>query len=244
MCNHCGGSVQGGQGAEATLGTARSRRRSSVTTPRPRARGGIHTWSAGVAAVVGVALTTVAAFVDGGRAALACAVWTLTAIALFTVSATYHRRRWPTERGRLWAKRLDHSMIFLFIAGTYTPVTVLALPADEARGVLTLVWGGALAGVALKLGWHGFPRWLGVPIYLALGWVAVFIVPGVYTAGGTVPVLLLAAGGLLYTLGTAMFALKWPEPWPGVFGFHEMFHAAVSLAAACHCVVIWMLLLG
>ena len=214
----------------------------TTATPRPRARGWIHTWSAGVAALAGVALTVTAASGAGGRAALTCAVWTVTAVALFTVSAVYHRCRWRSERSRWWARRLDHSMIFVFIAGTWTRIAVLALPGARAAVLLSVVWTAALAGVALKLLWRGFPRWLGVPIYLALGWVAVFVVPGVYAAGGVAPVALLAAGGLLYTLGTAMFALKWPEPWPGVFGFHEMFHAAVSLAAACHCAAIWLLL--
>ncbi|WP_111766158.1 PAQR family membrane homeostasis protein TrhA [Nakamurella deserti] len=214
----------------------------TTTTPRPRAKGWIHFYSAPVAAVVGITLTTVAATTLGTRAALACAVYTVTIIGLFTVSATYHRRIWATERARVRMKRLDHAMIFLFIAGTYTPLTVLALPPGSAGWVLPVVWAGALGGATLKLSWSRFPRWLGVPIYLALGWVAVFLVPELHSAAGDAPVLLVCAGGLLYTVGTAIFATRRPDPWPAVFGFHEMFHACVSLAAACHCVAIWLVL--
>ncbi len=213
-----------------------------TTTPRPRAKGWIHFYSALIAAVVGVALTTTAATGVGGRAAAACAVYAVTVVGLFSVSATYHRRIWPTERSRARMRRLDHAMIFLFIAGTYTPIAVLALPPGSAGWVLPVVWGGALTGATLKLSWGRFPRWLGVPIYLTLGWVAVFIVPGLHAAVGAVPVMLICVGGLVYTVGTAMFAIRRPNPWPGVFGFHEMFHACVSFAAACHCVAIWLML--
>ncbi len=211
-------------------------------TTRPRARGWIHFYSAIAAVVIGVTLTTLAASLVNARAAWACAVYSVTIVALFSVSATYHRHTWISPRARVWMKRLDHSMIFLFIAGTYTPFALLALPSASANWVLAVVWGGAVAGIVLKLGWPNSPRWLGVPIYIGLGWVAVFIIPELLSAAGVAPVVLMCVGGLLYTAGAIMYAIRKPNPWPGVFGYHEVFHAAVSLAAACHCVAIWLVL--
>ncbi|MEP6981033.1 MAG: hemolysin III family protein [Nakamurella sp.] len=213
-----------------------------VRPTRPRARGWIHFYSAIVAVVVGISLTTVAAIRSGGPAAFACGVYSVTIIALFSVSATYHRHTWTSERARMWMKRLDHSMIFIFIAGTYTPFALLALPSGSSRWVLGVVWGGALGGVVLKLGWPRSPRWLGVPIYMALGWVAVFIIPDLLASAGAAPVVLMLVGGLFYSIGAVMYAIRKPNPWPGVFGYHEVFHACVSLAAACHCVAIWLVL--
>ena len=210
-------------------------------TTRPRARGWIHFYSALVAVVVGITLTTVAATISA-QAAFACAVYSVTIVALFGVSATYHRHTWASERSRAWMKRLDHSMIFLFIAGTYTPFALLALPSSSANWVLAVVWGGALGGVVLKLGWPHSPRWLGVPIYISLGWVAIFIIPELLAATGVAPVVLMCVGGLFYTVGAVMYAIRRPNPWPGVFGYHEVFHAFVTLAAACHCVAIWLVL--
>lgn len=211
---------------------------------KPRARGWIHFYSAIVAVVIGITLTTLAATVVGGKAALACAIYSVTIIALFSVSATYHRHQWLSERSRTWMKRLDHSMIFLFIAGTYTPFAMLALPTNSAKWVLAVVWIGALGGVALKLIWPNAPRWLGVPIYIALGWVAIFVMPDLLASAGVATVVLMLVGGALYTAGAVMYALRKPNPWPGVFGYHEVFHAAVSLAALCHCVAIWLVLFG
>ena len=126
-------------------------------------------------------------------------------------------------------KRLDHSMIFLFIAGTYTPVAALAMNPGTARWVLAVVWGGALLGIVLKTAWPTAPSWFAVPVYMALGWVAVFV--------------FLLAGGALYTAGAVFYATKWPNPWPRTFGYHEFFHAATVLAALCHLVAIWLVLL-
>lgn len=209
---------------------------------RPRARGWIHLYSAIVAALAGIALVVVSANIAGAGAAVACSVYTVTVIGLFSVSATYHLHTWTSARARTWMKRADHSMIFIFIAGTYTPVAVLALPPAKRTLVLTIVWAGALGGVALKMLWPHSPRWLGVPIYLALGWVAIFLIPDILHHGGVAALVLILVGGLLYSVGAIFYATRRPNPWPDTFGYHELFHAAVSLAALCHCVAIWLLL--
>jgi len=139
-------------------------------------------------------------------------------------------------------KRLDHSMIFLFIAGTYTPFSLLAMDRPTGYVVLAVVWGGALAGVALKLLWPHAPRWLGVPIYLAVGWVAVFVLPQILHHAGVTALVLMLAGGLLYSVGAVFYATRWPNPWPSTWGHHEFFHAATVLAAACHYIAIWFVL--
>jgi hemolysin III len=169
-------------------------------------------------------------------------VYAVTLVGMFTVSATYHRHTWRSVRARTWMKRVDHSMIFLFIAGTYTPMTVLALHPPTSTVVLTTVWVGAAGGVALKMFWPHAPTWVGVPFYLALGWVAVFVVPDLLASGGVAVLALLLAGGALYSLGAFCYATRRPNTWPTTFGYHEYFHACVSLAALCHCVAIWLVL--
>ena len=137
-------------------------------------------------------------------------------------------------------KRLDHSMIFLFIAGTYTPFALLAMTPRTGAVVLAVVWCGALAGVALKLVWPYSARWLSITIYIALGWTAVFVLPDLLANLGTAALLLLLAGGLFYTAGAVFYATRWPDPWPRVWGHHEFFHAATVVAAVCHHVAIWL----
>jgi len=178
----------------------------------------------------------------GIGAALACTVYAVTLIGLFTISATYHRVTWVSERARTWMKRADHSMIFVFIAGSYTPLAALALHPPTSTVVLIVVWVGAAGGVAMKMLRPHAPRWLGVPFYLALGWVAVFVLPDILVSGGLAVLVLIAAGGLLYSIGAIFYATRRPNTWPGIFGYHEYFHACVSLAALCHCVAIWLLL--
>ncbi len=209
---------------------------------RPRARGWIHVYSAVVAAVMSLALIPIAAVLVGLAGAVACAVYALTLIGLFSVSAIYHRHIWVSARARTWMKRADHSMIFLFIAGSYTPLAALALSPPTSTVVLVVVWVGAAGGVALKMLWPHAPRWLGVPFYLGLGWVAVFVLPDILHSGGVAVLVLIAAGGVLYSVGAICYAFRWPNTWPGTFGYHEYFHACVTLAALCHCVAIWMLL--
>ena len=210
--------------------------------PKPQLRGWLHFWSFFASLATGATLVSVAAATVSTTAAIATSVYGLTILGLFGVSALYHRRNWRTERGRTLMKRLDHSMIFVFIAGTYTPFALLALPGTTGAIVLAVVWGGAVLGVALKMVWPYAPRWLGVPIYIALGWVAVFVLPDLLHHAGVASFVLLLVGGALYTAGAVFYATKWPNPWPKVFGFHEFFHAATVLAALCHYIAIWFVL--
>ena len=205
-------------------------------------RGWLHFWSFTVSIAASATLVAVSAALVGSGAALATSVYSVTILGLFGTSALYHRRTWRTPRGRAVMKRLDHSMIFLFIAGTYTPVAALAMDPPTARWVLIVVWSGALAGVVLKMVWPHAPAWVGVPVYLALGYVAVFVLPDLLANGGVAALVLLLAGGLLYTVGAVFYATKWPNPWPATFGYHEFFHAATVLAAICHHIAIWLVL--
>ena len=204
---------------------------------RPRMRGWLHLFAFFGAVVAGAVLIPLAA-VLGPRAGFPVAVYCLTICGLFGISALYHRRRW-SPRGWKIMKRLDHSMIFLFIAGTYTPFAMLAVPEPTGAWILAGVWAGALAGVALKLVWPTAPRWLGVPLYVGLGWVAVFVLSDILRIGGVTSVVLLAVGGLLYSVGGVTYAVKRPNPWPGVFGYHEVFHAMTIVAAICHNIAVY-----
>jgi hemolysin III len=209
---------------------------------KPRMRGWLHLWSFAVSVAACATMIAVSAALVGAGAALATAVYSVTVLGLFGVSALYHRRTWSSPRSRAVMRRLDHSMIFLFIAGTYTPVAVLAMPPGTGDWVLAVVWAGALAGVALKTSWPYAPAWVGVPIYVALGWVAVFVLPDLLHNAGVAALVLLLTGGALYTAGGVMYALRRPDPWPHTFGYHEFFHAATVLAAICHHVAIWLAL--
>jgi hemolysin III len=204
---------------------------------RPRMRGWLHLFSFFGAVVAGSVLITLGS-VLGARAGFSVAVYCTTICGLFGISALYHRRRW-SPRGWRVMKRLDHSMIFLFIAGTYTPFALLAVDQPTGYWVLAGVWAGALAGVSLKLTWPTAPRWVGVPLYIGLGWVAVFLLTDILHIAGVTSLVLLAVGGVLYTLGGVAYALKWPNPWPGVFGYHEVFHAMTVVAAVCHYIAVY-----
>ena len=204
---------------------------------RPRLRGWLHLFAFFGAIAAGAVLVPLAS-VLGARAGWSVAVYSLTICGLFGVSALYHRRRW-SPRGWKIMKRLDHSMIFLFIAGTYTPFSLLAVHDPAGYWVLGTVWTGAVLGVALKLSWPTAPRWVGVPLYVALGWVAVFVLGDILQIAGVASLVLLAVGGVLYTLGGIAYALKRPNPWPGVFGYHEVFHAMTIVAATCHYIAVY-----
>jgi len=157
---------------------------------------------------------------------------------LLTTSATYHRIDWRRPRARAWMRRLDHSMIFVLIAGTYTPFSLLVLDGTLATAVLIVVWAGALGGIVLNLVWITAPKWLTATVYIALGWVAVIAMPQLADRLGALGVALLMGGGLLYTAGAIIYAARRPDPAPAVFGYHEIFHALVLAAAAAHFAVV------
>lgn len=206
---------------------------------KPRARGWIHFYSALVAAIAGAALVSVSWSLQSTRAGIATGIYTLTIVGMFAVSATYHRVHWTSPAAHKWMKRLDHSMIFVFIAGSYTPFALLALPKHDGWLLFWIVWGGALAGVLLKMCWPSAPRWVGVPLYLLLGWVALWFIGPIAEGAGVAAVVLLVVGGVLYSVGGVLYALKWPDPWPETFGHHEFFHACTAVAAICHYVAMW-----
>ena len=143
---------------------------------KPRLRGWIHVYAAVVAFIAGATLVSVSWSLQSTRAGIATLIYTLTIVAMFAVSGTYHRVHWKSDTARKWMKRADHSMIFVFIAGSYTPFALLALPSDKGMVLLWIVWAGAIAGVLLKMFWPSAPRWVGVPLYLLLGWVAAWFV--------------------------------------------------------------------
>ena len=211
----------------------------AVAELKPRLRGFLHTYAAGISIASGVALVAVAAALRGVPAAATTSIYAATVTLLFGTSALYHRLTWSPRAHRIM-KRLDHSMIFVFIAGTYTPIAALTLPRTAAIAVLVTVWTGALFGVALQTAWPHAPRWLTVPCYIALGWVAVFVMPQLLHNAGVAALVLIIAGGAVYTIGGVVYGLKRPNPVPGVFGFHEVFHACTLVAAICHYVAIWL----
>ncbi len=211
----------------------------AIADLKPRLRGWLHAYAAAISIASGATLVAVAAALRGTAPAVATSIYAATVTALFGTSALYHRIDW-SPRAHAIMKRLDHSMIFVFIAGSYTPIAVLTLAEGPAVAVLATVWTGALFGVALQTSWPNAPRWLTVPCYIALGWVAVFVLPDVLDRAGVAALVLIMAGGIIYTIGGVVYALKKPEPFPGVFGFHEVFHACTLVAATCHYIAIWL----
>jgi hemolysin III len=202
--------------------------------PRPRLRGVIHQWSFLVALAAGGALVVLA---PAGRATAACAVYAAALAGLLGTSALYHRVTWR-PRARAWLRRLDHSMIFVLIAGTYTPFALLVLEGSLRVVVLAGVWGGALAGIVVTMVWIGAPRWLTAAAYMALGWFALIAVPQIVERAGVGALALLAAGGVAYTAGAVVYARRRPDPRPATFGYHEIFHVLVVVAAVAHFVAV------
>lgn len=196
---------------------------------KPTWRGWIH---AGVTPIVLAAGIVLIMLAQGAPAKWAAAVFTLTSLMLFGMSAVYHRFNW-SPKTKLTLKRIDHANIFLLIAGTYTPLAVLALPPAQGTLLLTLVWGGTVIGILFRVFWTGAPRWLYVALYLLLGWAAVMYMPALFAANPAMMILVIA-GGLFYTGGAIVYALKKPNPWPGAFGFHEIFHVCTVIAFLCH----------
>ncbi|MCR2817060.1 PAQR family membrane homeostasis protein TrhA [Microbacterium jiangjiandongii] len=196
---------------------------------KPTWRGWLHAATFPVAIIAGIVLISVA---QGDPAKWASAVFMVTSLLLFGNSALYHRFNW-SPRTLAVLKRIDHANILLLIAGTYTPIAVLALPTPKTVLLLSLVWGGAVLGILFRVFWIDAPRWLYVALYLVLGWAAVMYL-GDLLAANTAMMVLVVVGGLLYTAGAIVYGMKKPNPWPGHFGFHEIFHACTVLAFLCH----------
>lgn len=196
---------------------------------KPTWRGWTHAGTFPVAIAAGIVLIALA---DGAAAKWACAIFMATSVLLFGNSALYHRFNWG-PRTKAVLKRIDHANIMLLIAGTYTPIAVLALPPQKGTVLLVLVWTGALVGILFRVFWINAPRWLYVALYLLLGWAAVMYLVDLLEANVAMMVLVII-GGLLYTGGAVCYALKKPNPWPGRFGFHEIFHVCTVLAFLCH----------
>ena len=207
---------------------------------KPRLRGWIHAVTAPLALVASVVLVVVAPPVAGKVAA---GVFGLSAILLFGTSAVYHRGTW-SPRVEAALRRMDHSNIFLIIAGTYTPLAVMLLPEKTATTLLLIVWGGALLGLLARVLWMSAPRWVYVPVYVALGWVALAYMSQFWSSGGPAVVWLVAGGGLAYTLGAVVYGTKFPDPSPRWFGFHEIFHALTVVGFGCHTVAIFLAVLA
>ncbi|HEX8123905.1 MAG TPA: hemolysin III family protein [Solirubrobacteraceae bacterium] len=196
----------------------------------PILRGVSHAWAFWFALVAGAVLMVLA---PNGEARVAALIYGLGLCALFAGSGLYHRWRW-NPRWRPLLRRIDHSTIFVFIAASYTPIALLVLDGSLRVIVLVGVWAGAIAGVIFSVAWINAPRVLAAGTYLGLGWFAVITIPQLVDRLPSVPLLLLAVGGVLYTAGAIVYAGKRPDPWPRTFGFHEVFHAFVIAAAAAH----------
>lgn len=200
---------------------------------KPLLRGVSHLIFFFVSLVAGAILVLSA---PNAEARVGCAIYSASLAMLLGTSALYHRPTWSL-RARARMRRLDHSAIFVLIAGTYTPLA-LTLPSETVRTMLTVAWVGAALGVARALFWINAPKWLVAVLALAMGWLAVLYLPTIGRIAGTSVLVLMGAGGVLYSLGALTYALKRPDPWPRVFGYHEVFHAFVVAAAVCHFVAV------
>jgi len=197
--------------------------------PKPLLRGWFHMGAAPIVLIAGIFLTATGPTFSGR---ITAAIFTFTAVLMFGTSAVYHRGNWgPKVTGVL--RRMDHSNIFLIIAGTYTPLAAMLLPRNTAIIALSIVWAGAIGGLLMRILWLNAPRWLYTPMYVALGWVAVAFTDSFYENGGAAVVWLIVAGGVAYTAGAVIYGTKWPDPSPKYFGFHEIFHSLTLVGFIC-----------
>ena len=199
----------------------------------PRLRGVLHAYAIFAALGAGAMLVVAA---ESGRPRLAAAIYAFGLAGLLGTSALYHRVTWP-PRARMWMRRLDHSMIFVLIAATATPVALLVLDDPLRTVLLAVAWGGAGAGVLLSLLWPMAPKWLTASVYIGVGWSGLVALPRL-AEDHVVALVLIGIGGLLYSVGAVVYAASRPDPWPGTFGYHEVFHALVTGAAALHFVAV------
>jgi hemolysin III len=204
--------------------------RDKIEEVKPKLRGWLHLATAPLSLAAGIVLVVLS---PTPMTRVGSAVFAVSALTLFTASATMHRGRWSPRTG-LWLRRLDHASIFLLIAGSYTPFTLLLLHGSDRTTLLAIVWGGAALGILFRLFWTGAPRWLYTPIYIALGWAAVFYFPAFLASASTAVIALMILGGALYTVGGVVYGFKRPDPFPGWFGFHEVFHSLTIVAFIAH----------
>ncbi len=208
--------------------------------PKPRLRGIFHEWAFFAALAAGAMLAVLA---NGPLATLSCWVYALALAAMFGASALYHRFPWQSAAKQVWARRLDHSMIFVFIAGTYTPFALLAFHGLTRWVVLVTVWAGAALGLVFGLAWLDSPRWVSALAYVAVGWVGLLAAPQLFSGLGVAVLVLVLVGAGLYMLGAGIYAARWPNPFPRTFGFHEIFHLLVVAAATTQFVAVSLLVL-
>ncbi|MFC6152676.1 PAQR family membrane homeostasis protein TrhA [Nocardioides yefusunii] len=220
----------------ARLDTFQDRVEDVIAEVKPKLRGWFHAATAPLALAAGV---TLVALSPDNKTRIGSAVFALSALLLFTVSALYHRGTW-SPRVHQFLKRFDHSNIYLLIAGTLTPFALLLLDGADRIWMLAISWTGALLGVGTQLFWPTHPRWLSAPIYMALGWAPIFFFGGfiegskAYGAIGVAVIVLVIVGGALYTVGGIAYGTKRPNPWPQWFGFHEIFHGFTVVAFLAH----------
>jgi hemolysin III len=211
-----------------------------MTAPVPRLRGVFHQHAFFGAVVAGTVLVVLA---DGFRERFAVWVYAAALAAMFGASALYHRFPWRSAAARLRARRVDHAMIFVFIAGSYTPFVLLAFGGALQAIVLASVWTGAALGVVLELRWIHAPRWVSAIAYLAVGWIGIVALPQFFPALGVAVAVLVIVGAALYSVGALTYATTWPNPFPSTFGFHEVFHLLVIAAAVTQYVALSLVVL-
>ena len=204
--------------------------RETLDEVKPKLRGWMHAASAPLTLAAGIVLVVLS---PTASTRIGSAVFATSALVLFTVSGIYHRGTWSPKVWR-FLRRFDHANIFLLIAGTYTPFTLLLLRGADRVVLLSVVWTGAVLGVLFRIFWNDAPRWLYTPIYIALGWAAVFYFGDFVDTASTAVLVLMAVGGGLYTLGGVVYGIKRPDPFPRWFGFHEVFHTLTIAAFVSH----------
>ncbi len=217
-----------------TQGKTPDQRDALPTIDKPLLRGWLHLGAAPIALIGGMVLMVFAPTLEGR---VSSAVFTLTAVMLFGTSAVYHRGNWSPKTLQV-LRRMDHANIFLIIAGTYTPLTLILLDRPTATVALAIVWTGATLGLLSRILFLNAPRWVYVPMYVALGWVAMAYIGPFYDAGGAAVVTLIAVGGLCYTVGAVFYGFKWPGASARYFGFHEIFHSLTVAGFACHYIAV------
>lgn len=216
---------------------AADRLRENFEEIKPHLRGWLHAATAPLSFISFLVMMVIA---DDTLVRAGVAVFMVSALALFSCSALYHTRAWSDEAKMIW-KRIDHANIFILIAGSYTPFSLLLLDTKQAVIMLSLVWGGALLGVAFRIFWVGAPRWIYVPLYVMLGWAAVLYWGDFVDQASTAVLVLMIVGGGLYTVGALVYGFKWPDPFPRWYGFHEVFHTLTIAAFVVHYVGVSLL---